>query len=122
MAHCPSHDWDSHYAMEEAANTPPTMTRVVCFDPDCASYLGSGDDGVYYQVEELTQEEIDAHDESDFALGWYVTVVVDSDTGAFVDTLVADAGPFPSREEALRHGRGIARDWCADNDIVLDDD
>lgn len=82
---------------------------IVPYDVDEATYVGDGADGCYYQ----TGKGVD---------GWYVTVVVDSETGSFVDTLRKDEGPFPSDEEAASAGRGIAVEWCIDNAVKFEDD
>lgn len=48
--------------------------KVVHVDVDKAEYIGSNSDGVYVQADEGPE-------------GWYVSGVVDSDTGHFVDDL-----------------------------------
>lgn len=80
---------------------------IVDFKADDAEYIGDERDGVYYQVAEGPG-------------GWYLTVVVDSDTGSFVDTITKDDGPYSSEGEALEAGRGAAMDWCADNDVEME--
>ncbi|UCC74004.1 MAG: hypothetical protein JSV86_05455 [Gemmatimonadota bacterium] len=80
------------------------MAAIVEWDIDEATYVGDGADGVYYLVDEGPD-------------GWYVTVVVDSETGGFVDTLYEDDGPHPSAAEADRAGRDAAIEWCTWNEV-----
>ncbi len=75
------------------------------FDIDNANYVGDGDNGCYY----ATREHRPGH--------WYCTVIVDSETGSFVDTLVENAGPFRCVEDAELAGRNAGYDWCSDNEI-----
>lgn len=82
--------------------------RVVEFDADEALYLGDGDDGVYYQSAEGRDGL------------WYVTVVVDSNTGGFVDNIYTDNGPHGSEEDANEFGENAAIDWCITNDVEYD--
>jgi hypothetical protein len=83
--------------------------EVCVVDVDEATYVGDSDDGCYY----------DAAQDRDGK--WYTTVLVDSDTGSFVSTLVQDDGPFDTHEEAMAAGRCWAENWCVDNGVVLDD-
>lgn len=83
---------------------------IVPFSADDATYVSDGTDGCYYQVAEGADGE------------WYVTVVVDSDTGGFVDTIYRDGGPYRTREDAEARGRSIASEWCIDNQISFEDD
>ena len=82
------------------------MTYVeVDFDaPD--AYVGNEEDGVYLSVGEGTG-------------GWYVSAAVDSDSGAFVETLMTDNGPYDTHEAALSIGKYWAYSWCATNGIYL---
>ncbi len=114
--------WEDYNAMEEAANALPKLGCVVDFDPDAADgYLGDGlgEDGVYWQVAYLSQDTIDAHDADGWEPGWYLTVVVDSDTGGFVMAMVEDDGPYDTRQEAECAGRTCAMDWCAFNEVDI---
>lgn len=91
-------------------------------DWDEASYLGNGNDGVYYGALKTSY------------LGprggkretWWAMATVDSDTGGFVDdtggfvdTLAADPG-YSSEKHALRAAKDAAFEWCASNGICTD--
>ena len=76
---------------------------------DCAEYVGDGRDGVYVQAA--------YYGETEHEKGWYVSCVVDSDTGSFVDGLVSDDGPWPTETGAMDAGRGAAKDWCIENSV-----
>lgn len=78
--------------------------KIVPFDVDVAAYYGNGKDGCYYQTAKGPD-------------GWYVTVVVDCETGSFVQDLVTDDGPHPSEESAESMGHETAVDWCLENDV-----
>lgn len=75
---------------------------VVKFDVDEANYLGTGTEGVYYQV---------GHGPG----GWYVTAVADAEH--FAGTLFADDGPYSTRTAACEAGLGAAMDWLYENGI-----
>ena len=81
----------------------------VDWDVDAATYVGDGTDGVYFQIQACPD-------------GWYMTAVVDSDTGSFVDTVVSDDGPYATAEEATQAGRSFAENWCADNQVSTEDE
>ena len=83
--------------------------QIAVVDVDVATYVGDGKDGVYVQAAEGKD-------------GWYVSTLVDSETGSFVDALVTDDGPYPSEGEAMVAGTNGAKDWCLDNDVRWDDD
>lgn len=87
-----------------------TRKPIVDWDIDEAHYLGDGADGCYW----LTAEGPDGK--------WYVTVVVDSDTGHFVDNMCTDMGPFDVEADADAFGRNAAADWCMTNEVSLDED
>ena len=76
---------------------------------DYASYVGDEQDGVYYSVGQGPK-------------GWYVTTVVDSDTGGFVDTMHEDDGPYESEEAALLGGKDAGVEWCLTNEVNWDDE
>jgi hypothetical protein len=88
---------------------------IVQFDVDEAEWVGDEHDGCYVQV-----QYIDGMDEGDCCEGWYATVVVDSDTGSFVDDLETDTGPFETKDEALEHGYTVAANWCIDNGVSFE--
>jgi len=69
---------------------------VVNFSADDAIYIGSGDDGCYYQVGRGYDGK------------YYVTVVVDSETGSFVQDIETDSGPFDEHCEADTYGAAMA--------------
>lgn len=85
-----------------------SQTFRIDFNVDDAIYVGDEEDGVYYQVEQGPR-------------GWYVTTVVDSNTGGFVDTLEDTAGPFATQAEAMLHGRDVAVGWGFDNQVEFDE-
>ena len=87
----------------------PETAPIVKFDPDDAWYVGDENDGVYYQVAEGAD-------------GWYMTAVVDSDSGSFVDNLTTDDGPYDTERAALDAGRCAAKEWCIWNDVSYDDE
>jgi hypothetical protein len=87
--------------------------NIVDFNVDEATYVGSEEDGCYYQCAEHSDAE------QPEKAGWYVTVVVDSDTGGFVMDILTDDGPYPSEEEASGAGRGTAIEWCINNGVLL---
>lgn len=104
MNRCPSEDWNRYHEAEEQANT-----TIVDFDPDHAVYIGDGEDGVYVQTAEGEG-------------GWYVTTVVDCNTGSFCENGLTDDGPYPTEDEAAGAGVEYAQDWCWSNDVSFDDD
>jgi hypothetical protein len=105
----PESGWDGDHLLRfevarPIAGIPDAREPVVAFDVDEATYVGDEQDGCYY----LSAEGPD---------GWYVTVVVDSDTGHFVMDTVADAGPYDTEEHAEMVGRDMATTWCFDNGV-----
>lgn len=75
-------------------------------EPDAC--VGDGFDNVYVGVGEGPD-------------GWYVSAVVDSDTGSFVDSLVTDDGPYTTQAEALEAGKNAGREWCYTNNVATGD-
>lgn len=84
-------------------------TKIVQFNVDYATYVGDEKDGVYYQTARGPD-------------GWYLTAVVDSDTGHFVDTLTEDDGPYETEERADMAGRDCAIEWCFTNNVSYEDE
>jgi hypothetical protein len=82
---------------------------IVSFDVDEAEYIGGEEDGVYYQTAEGPD-------------GWYMTAVVDCDTGGFCDNLTTDDGPHDSDNEARAAGIYLAVEWCSENAVLFDGD
>lgn len=80
--------------------------RIVPFDVDEADWVGDEEDGVYVHAAAGPD-------------GWYVTTVVDSETGSFVDDYETDDGPYRSYAEALAAGVSAATEWYYDGDRVL---
>jgi hypothetical protein len=139
MTRCPSEDWDTYN--QEPPEECPVCKRpnwdeekdeAVCEEcPDFCSehcarkysdgqyatimvdkgarYLGSDVDGGYYQVGEGPD-------------GWYVSNLIDSDTGGFVDSLVTDDGPYETEEKAWQAGRDGIADWCIENGVNYEDE
>jgi hypothetical protein len=89
------------FVVEAPATVKP---RIVIVDFDDATYVGDGNDGVYVAVGKTRK-------------GWYVSSVVDSDTGGFVQDYISDDGPYPTEAAALQAGVYGAQDWCIDNDV-----
>jgi hypothetical protein len=83
--------------------------RIAEVSVDEAEYVGDSHDGVYVQAAEYTGDEREH--------GWYVSGLVDSDTGSFVDVLFADDGPYPDQASAMEAGRSAAIEWCYANDV-----
>lgn len=83
-------------------------------DFDEAQYLGSGDDGVYFDAKYFKGEHPDPG-------GWYMTAIVDSNTSNFTTPLASDDGPYPTFVDAMYAGMNAAVEWCITNDITLDD-
>jgi len=79
-------------------------SQIVPWNVDHAIYVGDDEDGVYFQTAKGPD-------------GWYVTAVVDSNTGAFVDTILDDDGPYETEEDAEVAGRDCATQWCFDNEV-----
>ncbi len=79
-------------------------STIVQWDIDEAEYVGSEEDGCYFQVAKGPR-------------GWYVTTVVDCNSAGFVDTLHSDDGPYRTRAAALEAGRDTATEWCINNSI-----
>jgi hypothetical protein len=79
---------------------------IVDFDADYAESLcgKDGRDCVYWQTAEGPR-------------GYYVTTVVDSDTGSFVDNLTVDDGPYTTERDADEAGLNAAIEWLADNQV-----
>lgn len=75
-------------------------------DVDDACYCGDENDGVYYQAFEDDDGK------------WWLSAIVDSDSGAFVDTLIDADGPYNSEDAAERAGRAAAEEWCGWNDVA----
>jgi hypothetical protein len=80
--------------------------KFVDFDVDYAESLCSRDgrDCVYWQTAKGPR-------------GHYVTVVVDSDTGSFVDNLTVDDGPYVSEQDADEAGLSAAMEWLVENQV-----
>ena len=95
---------------DDEPDAPANADTQICLVDvdDGATYIGSGDDGVYFDAAEGPD-------------GWYMSAIVDSDTGHFVDSLVTDDGPYETRERAIEAGRNAAYDWCMNNDVCTCD-
>ncbi len=74
-----------------------------------ASYVGDGNDGGYYQSGEGPD-------------GWYVSSIIDSDTGSFVDAYITDDGPYPTEAMADQAGGDGIRNWCIENGVTYEED
>lgn len=78
--------------------------QIAVVDMDHAHYLGTGEDGVYFDVAQGKD-------------GWYVTTTVDTNTGAHCGDMTVDDGPYPTEGEALEAGLDHAYDWLITNEI-----
>jgi hypothetical protein len=74
-------------------------------DVDEATYFGDENDGVYYQAFEDEDGK------------WWMSAIVDCDTGGFVDTLADSEGPYDTEEGAMIAGRDCAWEWCSWNEV-----
>lgn len=101
----PDYEGVVDYEYEDEEDEDPLFGAIVKFSADLADYEGDDYDGCYYQTGS------DGH-------WWYVTVVVDCDSGGFVEDLVTDHGPFLTQEEAELAGRDVAVGWCLDNHVT----
>jgi hypothetical protein len=89
----------------------PKAPSIVPWDIDSAESLcNSGRSGGNHCVYWQTAEGPD---------GWYVTVVIDSESGGggFVDNLATDDGPYATEAEAHCAGLHTAADWFYDNNV-----
>lgn len=103
---CPSKAWDRYYDQQERAEEEDPNMRIVNWNVDEARWVGDSEDGCYYLAGQHPKHN-----------GWYVTVVVDSETGSFVDDLVVDDGPYPTESEAWQAGLNMGINWCLDNGV-----
>jgi hypothetical protein len=83
--------------MKRVQPAPPML------DWDEASYVGDGNDGVYYGA--MFQNG-----------SWWALATVDSNTGGFTDTLTAERG-YRSERAALAAARDAALEWCHVNRV-----
>jgi hypothetical protein len=84
------------------AKKPKQIAEV---DMDDAEYLGTGGDGMYFTAAEGKD-------------GWYLSMLVDSDTGHFCEPYTTDDGPYESEGAALMAGLCGASDWLVENQIL----
>lgn len=75
--------------------------------PDYEEWVGSEEDGCYVRVYECDDGS------------WRNEVIVDSETGHFVDTL-SECDGFETSDDAMISGRGAATEWCMYNDVDFD--
>lgn len=71
---------------------------------DEAFYLGTGEDGVYFDAGQCED-------------GWFVSTLVDCNTSGFCEPAVTDDGPYESRGRALEAGLDAAYDWLMTNEF-----
>lgn len=109
--HYESRRYDPPKYLEAEENPTKNIAEV---DFDEAEYIGDGSDGVYVQAAEYRGKK--------HAKGWYVSGVVDSDTGSFVSALFTDDGPYGTYEKAMEAGRFSAQNWCLDNGVSYYED
>ncbi len=77
---------------------------IVVVDLEDATYLGSSEDGVYFDVAKGKE-------------GWFVGAVVDCNTSHWLDTITRDDGPYEKESEAWQAGYNIAYDWLVTNHV-----
>ena len=77
------------------------------FDLIEEQWVGDEEDGCYVRVYKG-------------AKGFDVEVVVDSETGSFVDTLTTMDG-FDTEAQAMEAGKFAALEWCEVNDVSVED-
>jgi hypothetical protein len=75
--------------------------------PAFEEWVGDDQDGCYVKVFECEDGT------------WRNEVIVDSETGSFVDTLDECDG-FATHEEAMESGKSLAFDWCVENQVPMD--
>jgi len=75
------------------------------WDASETKYIGSEEDGVYYGAVEKNGK-------------WWAMATVDSDSGGFTDSLLAELGT--SQETALQAAREVAEEWCASNEVLVE--
>jgi hypothetical protein len=73
-------------------------------DMEHGRYIGSGRDGIYYAAGQGPD-------------GWYLSTLVDCDTGHFCDGVLFDDGPYKSEADAWQGGRDSAVEWCTENNV-----
>jgi len=78
-------------------------------DFDNASYVGDGDDGVYYQVFEDSKGDY-----------WY-SASVDCNSSGFCEPFAVGVGPYENEDRAERSARDEALDWCMFNGVNTGD-
>lgn len=97
------------FAVRDARFRGTDGTDVDCsLDFDHSYYYGDGEDGVYF----------DAFEGEDGR--WWLSAVVDCNTGSFTDNLVDQDGPFNTYKEAVRAGLDHADEWCSFNDVAVE--
>ena len=77
-------------------------------DWDDASYAGDGEDGVYYGAMHTKKGK------------WWALTTVDSNSGGVTQTLDNIPG-HKSEKDALEHAKYVARDWCYENNVKMDE-
>src|SRR5262245_22151 len=78
--------------------------EIAHVDFDGALYLGSSEDGVYFDAAEGKN-------------GWYVSAVVDCNSGHFCQPITADDGPYANQGVAMLAGISAAYDWLVTNHV-----
>jgi hypothetical protein len=89
---------ESAYSKTQAKyGAPPHL------DWDDAEYMGSKGDGVYYGALKKGGT-------------WWALATVDSDTGSFTESLVAEGG-YSSKKAAMTAAKDAAYEWCRTNRV-----
>ena len=80
-------------------------------DMDDAYYLGTSEDGVYFDT--CYVEVVPGIEK-----GWYWSSLIDCNSGHWCDDYQIDQGPYATEAEALFAGLYAASDWLSDNNIT----
>ena len=87
------------------------------FEVDESEWIGDELDGCYVYVAQKYSTWVWLSEQERTQAPWYCTVVVDSETGSFVEDLMKDDGPYITKDEALEAGHIAAADWCLNNHV-----
>jgi hypothetical protein len=82
------------------------MTNICTIDVDHAESASADIDGeidtIYYDATETAQ-------------GWFMSILVDCDSGGFCESPVLDDGPYASRDKALLGALNFVIEWFSNN-------
>jgi len=106
----PGAENDPYAPYNQDAEDEPADDQITVVDVDEAYSVGAevqdgaGADVVYFAVAEAGGK-------------WFMSAIIDCDSASFVDSLVADDGPYDSEEEAIAAGLNCAVEWMISNDV-----